>query len=390
MKPAKPSSATMDEQTFIPPTMRALYYTPLPTIPNDPTAVSSQTSITFDTDFPVPKPSPAQYLIKVQTTAFSQDEVRLAGLLNPTQSMPQIPLHNLCGTVISTPSQDHWNAEGPKFKVDDVVFGLVSYSRDGAAADYVLAYEDELAFKPKNISAAEAATIPLPALTAWQAIFTYAGLDDNPDRNASNGKRKNLRVLVTNAYNNEVGMQAIQLLRSKSLFPNQHRPWICVTCSSSEQETALRQNHHVDETIVAPLPIDPSFDLATSFRSNRWDPVDIVLDCADGLLFHQAHSPHVVKNHGSVLTAVDSTPAQTQQHTEKNEKSKRDLFSRFIAVEPDGHALGKIARLVEEEQAPRGRAESIVDLVNGADILDAGAAGANGARRGGMFVVRVN
>lgn len=382
----------MDEQTFVPPTMRALYYPPLPTTPRDPTAVNGhsqgQSSLIFDTDFPVPKPSPTQYLIKVQTAAFSHDEMRLARVLNPTQSMPQIPLHNVCGTVISTPSQDHWNAQGPKFKVDDVVFGLISYTRDGAAADYVLATEDELAFKPQNISAAEAATIPLPALTAWQALFAYGGLDDSPERNVSNGRRKNLRVLVTNAYDSEVGMQAVQLLRSQTLFPSPHRPWICATCSSPEQESTLRDNHHVDETIVAPLPLDPSFNLDAVFHSNRWSPVDIVIDCADGLMFHQAHSSHVFKNHGHVLTAVDSTPAQMQQ-PDKDDKSKRGLFSRFIAVEPDGRALGQIARLVEEH-AVRGRVESIVDLVNGADILEAGAAGANGARRGEMFVVRVN
>ena len=70
--------------------------------------------------------------------------------------------------------------------------------RDGAAADYVLATEDELALKPQNISAAEAATLPLPALTAWQALFTYSGLIP---RNLKDGttKRQTLRVLVTNA-----------------------------------------------------------------------------------------------------------------------------------------------------------------------------------------------
>lgn len=111
-------------------------------------------------------------------------------------------------------------------------------------------------------------------------------------------------------------------------------------------------------------------------------------------MFRQAHSPSVVKDKGVVLTAVDSGPAQSAQHQEPGvagaEITKRELFSRFIAMEPDGETLGRIARMVEEEGSVRGRVESIVDLVNGADILDAGAAGANGARRGGMIVVRVN
>lgn len=394
MKPAKPQSATMDEQTFVPPTMRALYYTPIPTTVTDCTAVNgtdARSGLVFDTDHPVPKPSPTQYLIKVQAAAFSHDELRLARVLNPTQSIPRIPLHNICGTVISTPSEDHWNPSGPKFKVDEVVFGLISYTRDGAAADYVLATENELALKPQNISSAEAATLPLPALTAWQALFTYSGLIP---RNIKNGtaKHETLRVLVTNARDSEVGLQALQLLRSPSLFPPSHYqqpPWVCATCSSAEQENILRSEFYVDETISAALPLEPTFDLAARFHEKRWDPVDIVIDCAGGQMLHQAqHSPHIVKDRGVVLTAVDSGPAQ-QQHQDGN-GDKRGIFSRFIGVEPDGETLERVAELVEREQSVRGRVESIVDLVNGADILDGGAAGAGGARRGGMIVVRVN
>lgn len=394
MKPAKPQSATMDEQTFVPPTMRALYYTPIPTTVTDCTAVNgtdARSGLVFDTDHPVPKPSPTQYLIKVQAAAFSHDELGLARVLNPTQSIPRIPLHNICGTVISTPSEDHWNPSGPKFKVDEVVFGLISYTRDGAAADYVLATENELALKPQNISSAEAATLPLPALTAWQALFTYSGLIP---RNIKNGtaKHETLRVLVTNARDSEVGLQALQLLRSPSLFPPSHYqqpPWVCATCSSAEQENILRSEFYVDETISAALPLEPTFDLAARFHEKRWDPVDIVIDCAGGQMLHQAqHSPHIVKDRGVVLTAVDSGPAQ-QQHQDGN-GDKRGIFSRFIGVEPDGETLERVAELVEREQSVRGRVESIVDLVNGADILDGGAAGAGGARRGGMIVVRVN
>src|SRR5699024_9212893 len=96
-------------------------------------------------------------------------------------------------------------------------------------------------------------------------------------------KRQTLRVLVINACDSEVGLQALQLLRSPSLFPPSHYqqpPWICATCSSAEQENILRSEFYVDETIPAPLPLEPTFDLATHFRNNRWDPVDIVIDCA--------------------------------------------------------------------------------------------------------------
>ncbi|EAW08068.1 NADP-dependent oxidoreductase [Aspergillus clavatus NRRL 1] len=386
MKPAKFESTTMDEQTFVPNTMRALYYSPNDRQNHDGTTTDQpEPGMIFDTDFPTPMPSPNQYLIKVQTAAFSHDELRLAKLLNPRKSIPQIPLHNFCGTVISTPVEDHWNPSGPKYKVDDIVFGLISYTRDGAAADYVVATEDELAFKPRNISAAEAATIPLPALTAWQALFTYGKLDP------TDHTRKSLRVLVTNARNSEVGMQALQLLRSPSLFPH-YRPWVCATCDFEEQGLYLRNEFEVDDFIIAPLPLPADWDVATIFRQRKWGPVDIVLDCAGEQMFQQVHAPAIVNETGVVLTAVDSVPAQdgrVEEDVQSDHAQRKGPFSRFVSVRPDGVALGQIAKLVEEHSL-HGRVEGITDLVNGADILSSGAAGAGGGRRGGIMVFRVN
>ncbi|PYH99256.1 hypothetical protein BO71DRAFT_415736 [Aspergillus ellipticus CBS 707.79] len=385
--PAKPQSTTMDEQTFIPPTMRALYFNSASSaitnlMASDAPRVDS--GIKFDSDFQVPMPSGTEYLIKVQTAAFSHDELRLSKILIPSKSIPQIPLHSFCGTVISTPTSDHFYPGGPKFKVDDVVYGLIKYTRDGAAADYVVVTEDELAYKPKNISAAEAATIPLPALTAWQALFTYAGLDGS----TTNDKRHPWRILITNVLSNEVGTQALQLLRSRSLFPHS-RPWVCVTCDAEDQEEYLRREYGVDEIIYAPLPLPQDYDLGSIFRKNHWDPVHVVLDCAGQEMFRQAHSPKIIKEGGAVLTAVDSTPAESRDPHEEEQPRKNDILSRFIPVKPDGKALCRISELVEAGEI-QGRVESIKDLIDGTEVLSWGAAGAGGGRRGGMMVFRVN
>ncbi|KAL4900513.1 hypothetical protein BDW74DRAFT_170712 [Aspergillus multicolor] len=379
MKPAKRLSTTMDEQTFVPDTMRALYWCPASTAIRDDTSLDNprvDSEVVFDTDFPTPKPSPSQYLIKVQTAAFSHDELRLAKELNPSKSIPQVPVHNFCGTVISTPTEDHEKPDGPKFKVDEVVFGLIDYTQDGAAADYVLATEDEISHKPQNISAAEAATIPLPALTAWQALFKYAGLDPTA--------RKDLRVLITNAHHSEVGTQALQLLRSESLFPR-YRPWICVTCASEDAATKLRQASDVDETILVPDPMPKGFDLKTIFRKNKWPPVDIVLDCTGEIILTQSNAPAIIKDGGAVLSAVDANPVLNVNP----KKSEGTPHARFVHVEPDGKTLGLIATMVENDTV-RGRVEDVVDLVNGAEFLSSNAAAAGGERKGGIHVLRVN
>ncbi|KAL2828743.1 hypothetical protein BDW59DRAFT_170863 [Aspergillus cavernicola] len=385
MKPAKRRSTTMDDQTFVPETMRALYWCPASTAVRDNSSLDDprvDSEVVFDTNFPTPKPSPCQYLIKVQAAAFSHDELRVTKALNPPKFIPQVPVHSFCGTVISTPTKDHETLDGPKFKVDEIVFGLINYSQDGAAADYVLATEDQIARKPKNISAAEAATIPVPALTAWQALFKYAGL--NPNKKNGHG-RHNLRVLITNARSSEVGTQALHLLRSPSLFAH-YRPWICATCTSHDVADILRTEFQVDETIFIPEPVHHDYDLTSIFRKKKWDPVDVVLDCTGEDILHKTKNPTVIRDDGAILTAVDASPLLDINPKENNGGGPSP---RFVSVEPDGKTLGLIGKMVEENTL-RGRVETILDLVNGVDFLSSGASAAGGGRRGGIIVFRVN
>ncbi|KAL4881425.1 hypothetical protein BJY04DRAFT_207525 [Aspergillus karnatakaensis] len=377
-------STTMDEQTFVPETMRALYWCPASTeVQGSPSQDDRRvdSEVVLDTDFPTPKPSPCQYLTKVQTAAFSHDELKLARDLNPSKFIPQVPVHSFCGTVISTPTQDYEKPGGPKFKVDEAVFGLVDYSQDGAAADYVLATEDQLARKPQNITAAETATLPLPALTAWQALFKYAGID--PTKANENG-RKNLRVLITNAHRSDVGTQALHLLRSRALFPD-HFPWICATCSSHDAAKAINSVSQVDEIIVIPDPTPKDFDLTAIFRNHKWDPVDVVLDCTGDHLLHQANNPAIIKEGGAILSAADANPVV-------NIDSKRTdglSHARVVHVEPDGKTLALIAGMVEDG-AVTGRPSTVVDLVNGAEYLASDKAVGSVERQGGVIVLKVN
>ncbi|KAJ5648052.1 hypothetical protein N7490_004424 [Penicillium lividum] len=157
-------------------------------IPHPSTKPGPAGTLILDKSYPTPQPETHQYLLKVHTAAFSQDELRLAMTLNPVKTTPQIPLHSVCGRVVTTPPQNHDRPLGPKYKINDVVWGLLSYTRDGGAADFVVANENELALKPPNITVAQAAALALPALTAWQAFFRVAGIDPNTpeDGNESN------------------------------------------------------------------------------------------------------------------------------------------------------------------------------------------------------------
>ena len=92
---------------------------------------------------------------------------------------------------------------GPKvrgLKPGDEVYARPSKDRIGTLAEFIAMDETDVALKPKNLSMSEAASIPLAALTAWQALVERAGL------------KKGQKVLI-HAGSGGVGTLAIQLAK---------------------------------------------------------------------------------------------------------------------------------------------------------------------------------
>jgi NADPH:quinone reductase-like Zn-dependent oxidoreductase len=63
-----------------------------------------------------------------------------------------------------------------RFSVGDEVYGRPRDGRIGTFAERIAVHEDDLAIKPASLSMAEAASVPLVALTAWQALVERAQL----------------------------------------------------------------------------------------------------------------------------------------------------------------------------------------------------------------------
>lgn len=78
--------------------------------------------------------------------------------------------HDMAGIVVRTGSRVR------RFKVGDEVYARPRDGRVGTFAESISVNEADLALKPKNLSMEEAASIPLVALTAWQALVDRADL----------------------------------------------------------------------------------------------------------------------------------------------------------------------------------------------------------------------
>lgn len=79
--------------------------------------------------------------------------------------MPLILGNDFAGTVVKT------GQAVQRFKTGDAVYGRPAKSRIGTFAEYIAVHEDDIAAKPANLSFAEAASIPLVGLTAYQAFY---------------------------------------------------------------------------------------------------------------------------------------------------------------------------------------------------------------------------
>jgi NADPH:quinone reductase-like Zn-dependent oxidoreductase len=91
-------------------------------------------------------------------------------------------------------------AKVQRFKTGDEVYARPTKDRIGTFAEFIAVDEADVALKPRNLTMEEAASVPLVALTAWQALVEIAGL------------KKGQKILV-HAGSGGVGSLAIQLAK---------------------------------------------------------------------------------------------------------------------------------------------------------------------------------
>ena len=154
--------------------------------------------IAFETEKPTP--SGFDLLVKVQ-----------ANSVNPVDF--KIRQNAAKDEELETPKVIGWDAVGiveavgektSKFKVGDEVFYAGDLTRSGSNAEFQLVDERIVGKKPKNLSIAEAAAMPLTSLTAYEALFDRIKINPEKDQGKS--------VLVL-AGAGGVGSIAIQLAK---------------------------------------------------------------------------------------------------------------------------------------------------------------------------------
>ena len=129
------------------------------------------------------------------------------------------------------------------FKVGDQVWYAGDLTRDGSNAEYQAVDERIVSLKPQSLSDAEAAALPLTAITAWEMLFDRFNVDLDQSDN----------ILVIGGAGG-VGSIAIQLLKARTNLK------VIATASREETKAWVK-------SLGADYVIDHTEDLNTQIKA---------------------------------------------------------------------------------------------------------------------------
>jgi len=252
-------------------------------------------------ELPRPEPNPGEVLVKVHATAVMPTELNWFPTFHlPTgepRPFPIILSHEFSGVVESA------GAEAGAFPPGEEVYGLNDWFKNGAQAEFCVVAGQALARKPKSLRHAEAAIVPISALTAWQGLFEKCKL------------QRKQRVLI-HGGSGAVGTFAVQLARWRGAD---------VTATTSAENLEF----------VRALGADKVLD----YRKDRFEDlicdVDVVFDTVGGETLERSWK--VLRPEGSVVTIV--SPPKTISDPRASDA--------FMLVRADGQQLAQLGKMID-------------------------------------------
>ncbi|MEP7295322.1 MAG: NADP-dependent oxidoreductase [Burkholderiales bacterium] len=187
----------------------------------------------------------------------------------------------------------------------DEVFGVTNGHFTGGYAEFAVADGGMVAKRPRSVSFAEAASIPVVAVTAWQMLFDHAKLETGQS------------VLVLGASGN-VGAFAVQLASAEG---------VRVVASGRPDDSARLRSLGAHQIVEARAGAP---DLAGI-------KVDAVIDTVGGELQHRALE--ALKSGGTLVSAVSAL--------EESLARSAGVKSVYFIVEVTTTCLARIAALVD-------------------------------------------
>ncbi|MBX6765651.1 MAG: NADP-dependent oxidoreductase [Actinomadura rubrobrunea] len=250
-------------------------------------------------DAPYPYAAENDVIVKVHAAGFTPGELAWPGTSTDRAGRDRtttIPGHEVSGEVVEL----GLGATG--LTVGQRVYGLTDWRRDGTLAEYVAVEARNLAPLPATIDHVQAAALPIPGLTAWQALFDHGRLQVG-------------QTVLIHGAGGGVGSVAVQLAREAGA-------------------RVIGTGRERDRKTVLDLGADAFIDLAAEQFEDAGQ-VDLVLDVIGGEVLERSAA---VVRPGGTLVAVAAPPKATPP----------GVRAVFFIVEPNRDQLAELARRVHQ------------------------------------------
>lgn len=247
-----------------------------------------------------PDPGPGEVLVQVEAAGVGAwDGWIRAGKSVLPQPLPLTPGSDLSGDIAAV------GPGGSDLRVGDQVYGVTNPRFVGAYAEYAVASAAMISRKPTSLTYIEAASVPVVAVTAWQALFDRAQLSAG-------------QTVVIHGAAGNVGAYAVQLAR---------RAGVRTIATAATDDVPVVRNLGADTTI----------DFETQRFEDEVRDADAVIDLVGGET--QTRSFQVLRRGGRLISAV-SPPDQhlAQSH---------GVAAAFFLVNVTRQYLAEIAGLLD-------------------------------------------
>ncbi|RAK58021.1 zinc-binding alcohol dehydrogenase family protein [Phenylobacterium deserti] len=275
-----------------------------------------------DIEVAAPTPGPHDLLVEVRAVSVNPADYKIRKNVRP-ESGHRILGWDAAGVVLAA------GAEVTGFKAGDEVFYAGAIDRAGSNAEQQVVDARIAGPKPKNLSFAEAAALPLTAITAWEALFDRFPIRRSPESKGS--------ILIVGGAGG-VGSVAVQLARRLTGLT------VIATASRPETQAWVRElgAHHV---------IDHSRPMAAQL---------VELGIQPEYVFSTTHSDVHFKDIAELIAPQGHLALIDDPETFDVAPLKRKsiavhwelMFTRSIFQTPDmaeqGRLLAEVSRLVDE------------------------------------------
>ncbi|WP_414451814.1 zinc-binding alcohol dehydrogenase family protein [Burkholderia sp. 22PA0099] len=301
-----------------------------------------------DVDLPKPEATGRDLLVKVEAISVNPVDTKVRAPKDKVETAPRVLGWDAAGTVA---------AVGPDvtlFRVGDPVYYAGSITRPGANSEFHLVDERIAALKPATLDFAQAAALPLTAITAWEALFDR--LKVSPQ-----GRDAGKSVLVIGGAGG-VGSIGIQLAKQLAQLK------VIATASRPESAQWVRE-------LGADHVVDHFGDLPAQVRAAGFESVDYVLIFNDTDR-HFPAAAEIVKPQGAICSIVENAkPVPVELLKAKSGAFHWEfMFTRAMFGTPDmveqHKLLTEVARLVDAGTL-RGTVGQQLGTINAANVREA-------------------